>query len=212
MTHLRRALWLILLFVPFHCFATSVHDLTNLNVNLNIFPNDGTGDNLGGAIYGSGVSLIVGGGTPYYWFNNVDGFAPGSGGGGSTTIYFDSVVGTIGSHSYDGNLSIGAATLNADSFTFPTDGSGFTISVPASIGLIVLTGCTDSGCKTFNVSTNSGVLTLSFDYDAGTGMYYGTGGSFVSATTPVPEPGTISLMILGLASIARFRHRNRAPV
>jgi hypothetical protein len=210
MTHLRKALWLILLFAPLNCFATSTHD-SDLSVNLNIFPNDGTGDNLGGTILGPGVSLTVGGGTPYYWFNNVDGFAPGSGGGGSTTIYFDSVFGTIGSKSYS-ELFIGAATLNAGGFTFPTDGEDFAISVPASIGLIVLTGCTNSGCQTFNVITKPGVLTLSFDYYAGTGLYYGAGGSFVSTTTPVPEPGTISLMILGLASIARLRHRNRAPV
>jgi len=213
MTHLRRALWLLFLLTPFHCFATSVHDLTNLSVNLNIYPNDGTGDNLGGTIFGPGVSLTVGGGTPYYWFNNVDGFAPGSGGGGSTTIFFDSVFGTIGSKSYDpSDLFIDAATLNAGGFTFPTDGSGFTISVPASIGLIVLTGCTDTGCRTFNLITRSGELTLSFEYDAGTGMYYGTGGSFVTGTTPVPEPGTVSLLILGLASIARLRHKKRATV
>lgn len=181
MTHFRKALWLILLLTPLNCFATSTHD-SDLSVNLNIFPNDGTGDNLGGTILGPGVNLTVGGGAPYYWFNNVDGFAPGSGGGGSTTIYFDSVFGTIGSKSYE--LFIGAANLNAGGFTFPTDGKDFTISVPASIGLIVLTGCTDSGCKTFNIITKPGVLTLSFDYYAGTGLYYGTGGSFVSTTSP----------------------------
>ena len=181
------------------CFADSVTTLKTLNVSLDIRPNDGSGDNLGGTIWGKGVSLTVGGGTPVDWFSATDGIAPGSGVGGSTTIFFDVVFGTIGKTTYDdSNLFIEAATFNAGGATLPTDGSSFTMAVPASIGLIVLTGCNDQGCTTFNVITQPGVLTMSFSFFDG--LYYAGDASFVS-NTAVPEPSTLSLLAVGLAAL-----------
>jgi PEP-CTERM motif len=188
-----------LLLTSLFCFADSVTTLKTLNVSLTIRPNDGLGDNLGGTIWGGGVSLTVGGGTPVDWFSATDGIAPGSGVGGSTTIFFDDVFGTIGKTTYDdSNLLINAADFNAGGATLPTDGSAFTMSVPASIGLIVLTGCNTQGCTTFNVITQTGVLTMSyFFFD---GLYYADSASFVSTAT-VPEPSTLSLLAIGLAAL-----------
>lgn len=188
-----------LLLTSLFCFADSVTTLKTLNVSLTIRPNDGSGDNLGGTIWGKGVSLTVGGGTPVDWFSATDGLAPGSGVGGTTTIFFDNVFGTIGKGTYDAsNLSIQAASFNAGGATLPTDGSAFTMSVPASIGLIVLTGCNTQGCTTFNVITQSGVLTMTFFFSDG--LYYADNASFVSNTT-VPEPSTLSLLAIGLAAL-----------
>jgi hypothetical protein len=190
MNYVPRILWLLLLLTPIQSFADSALNFNNLNVTLKIFPNE-DGDNLGGEIFGPGVSLNVGGGTPYSWFNNIDGFAPGSPGGGSTNIFFDSVVGKIGTQNYD-ELDINEADFNTVGFTFPTNGKNFSITVPASIGVIVLTGCTDSGCQTLNVYSKPGKLTLNFMYF--NGLYYGTPSSF----TTVPEAGTLALVGFGL--------------
>ncbi len=188
-----------LLLTSLFCFADSVTTLKTKNVSLTIRPNDGLGDNLGGTIWGGGVSLTVGGGTPVDWFSATDGIAPGSSVGGSTTIFFDDVFGTIGKTTYDSsNLFINAANFNAGGATLPTDGSAFTMSVPASIGLIVLTGCNAQGCTTFNVITQTGVLTMSFSFFDG--LYYADSASFVSTAT-VPEPSTLSLLAIGLAAL-----------
>src|SRR4029077_16126980 len=103
--------------------------------------------------------------------------------------------GTLGSQTYlDGDIALNPSTLNAGSFTFPTNGQDFTISVPASLDIItgtILATCS-TVCETFSLTTNPGTLTLSFFYSPVDGMYYGTSGSFTStATTTVPEPGTL---------------------
>ena len=162
MTRFLRFSCVMLVVTSLQCFADSIRNISNVNASLVFLPNYGSGDNVGGTLVSREVNLMVGGGTPYDWFPGGNGFAPGSGAGGSTTIYFDSAVGTIGNRSYDGNLIIDAADFNADGFTLPTDGSGFTISVPESIGVIVLQGCDDKGCITYNVTTKPGTLTMSF--------------------------------------------------
>jgi hypothetical protein len=189
MKYIPRALLLFLLLASIPSLADSDLNFLNLNVNFGIGPNSGTGDNMGGTIFGPGISFIAGGGTPFSWFNNVTGFAPGSSGGGSTNIFFDFVSGTIGPYTLD---DINEATFNAGGFTFPTNGKDFTITVPASIGVIVLTGCTVSSCQTLNVYTKPGQLTLSFQYY--NGLYFGSAGSF----TTTPEPGRLGLVALGL--------------
>jgi hypothetical protein len=205
MKHLFHFFCPILLLASINCFADSVRTLNNLSVSLEVFPNDGFGDNIRGTITGAGVNLNMGGGTPADWYNNDVGFAPGSIGGGDTTIFLDLAFGTILSKSYDSccNLTFGnTPAFDAGSFTFPTNGQGFTVTVPGSIEVMVFVSCPDSGgCKTFNLVTRPGTLTLSFAYSPDTGLYYGTGGSFASTVTPVPEPATIALLALGVGTM-----------
>src|ERR1700751_54069 len=69
------------LLISVSAFADSTN-FTQLGFDISISPNNGAGDNLGGEIFGTGVSFSVGGGTPSGWFNPFTGYAPGSGGGG----------------------------------------------------------------------------------------------------------------------------------
>ncbi len=202
MNRLLRILPATLVLISISAFADSI-TYTNLNVSFNVSPNDGSGGNMGGRISGPGVNLLAGGGTPFSWFNDIEGVAPGSVGGGGTTIFFEDAFGTIGSQSYQGgDLGLGEVSFDAGSFTFPTNGKDFTVTVPASIGLIngtIFTQCGENGCPTFTLATNSGELTLSFFY--ANGLYYGSSGSF----TTTPEPGTLGLVAIGLGAVTWFR-------
>jgi hypothetical protein len=193
----------MLLLTSISAFAGS---FTGLGANIIIQPNDGSGGNLGGSISGQGVNFFAGGGTPFSWFNSSQGVAPGSTGGG-TVIFWEDAYGTLGSQTYlDGDIALNLSFLNANAFTFPTNGQNFTISVPASLDIItgtILATC-NTGCQTFSLTINPGTLTLSFFYSPVDGMYYGTSGSFTSAaTTTVPEPGTLGLMGIGVMALAR---------
>ena len=209
MRQIMRVLLGMLLLTSISAFADS---FTGLGVNFNIQPNNGSGGNLGGLISGPGVNFFAGGGSPFSWFNNSQGVAPGSSGGG-TIIFWEDALGTLGSQTYlDGDIALDSSTLNAGSFTFPTNGQDFTISVPASLGIIagtILTNC-NPGCQTFSLSTNPGTLTLSFFYSPVDGMYYGTSGSFTSAAvTTVPEPGTLGLVSMGLGAVTWVRAKRK---
>jgi hypothetical protein len=122
-------------------------------------------------------------------------------------------LGTLGSQTYfDGDIALDPSTLNADSFTFPTNGLDFTISVPASLDIItgtILATCSNV-CQTVSLTTTAGTLTLSFSYSAPDGMYHGTSGSFTSAAVAtVPEPGTLGLMVMGVVAVTRRRLQQR---
>ena len=211
MRQMIRILLVMLLLTSMSAFADS---FTNLSVNFNIFPNDGSGGNIGGSISGPGVDLLAGGGTPFSWFNSSQGVDPGSTGGG-TIVFWDGAVGQLGSQVYNnfGNggglpyLQLDISTLNAGSFTFPTNGQDFTIKVPASLGTITGTIVSDcNSCPTFSLTTLPGTLTLSFFYSPSSGQYFGSSGSFTStAITTVPEPGTLGLVLIGMVAVTRRR-------
>jgi len=110
-----------MLLTSISAFADS---FTGLGVNFNVQPNNGSG-NIGGLISGQGVNFLAGGGTPFSWFNASQGEAPGSTGGGGTTVFWADAFGTLGSQTYfDGDIALDPSTFNAGSFTFPTNGQG----------------------------------------------------------------------------------------
>ena len=123
----------------------------------------------------------------------------------------------IGSHHYNnfGNfnllyVALDSTSFNAGSFIFPTNGQDFTITVPASLGVITGTIVSDCNvCPTFSLTTLPGTLTLSFYYYGG--LYFGGSGTFTAgpiATTP--EPGTLGLVAMGIVRIARRKlHQKR---
>lgn len=200
----------IVLLTSISAFADN---FTGLGVNINIQPNNGSGGNLGGLISGPGVNFFAGGGAPFSWFNSSQGVAPGSSGGG-TIIFWEDAYGTLGSQTYlDGDIALNISTLNAGGFTFPTNGQDFTISVPASLGVVtgtILATCSNS-CQMFTLTTNPGILTLSFYYSPLDGLYYGTSGSFVATASSLvtPEPGTLGLVAMGIGSITWVRSKRK---
>ena len=200
----------LLVLAPVGSFADSVNNFSNLNVNFTINPNDGSGENLGGQIFGGGVNVFAGGGSPYSWFNDFQGFAPGSSGGGSTTFFFDSVTGTIGSVGLTGNASIFESTFDAGSFTFPTSPhnlQSFTVTLPGLIGAITIFDCpTDTECDTYNLYTKPGKLTLSFVYSPFANVWVGDSGSF----TTTPEPATLGMVAFGIGATAWRKRRLKA--
>lgn len=209
MNRLLRILPIMLGLFSMSAFADNI-TYTNLNVNFNISPNDGSGDNVGGTILGPGVNLLAGGGIPADWFNNDVGYQPGSEDGGPTTIYFDFGSGKIGSLPYDSFDSyIVATSFNAGSFVFPTNGQDFSVSFRASIAPINGAICSNGPCQTFTLMTRPGTVVLSFYYSPYTGLYYGGSGSFSTNNTPVPEPGTLGLMAIGLAAVVAFTHKRK---
>jgi hypothetical protein len=218
MRQMIRILLGMLLLTSISAFATS---FTNLSVNFNILPNDGSGSNMGGYITGPGVNLAAGGGTPFSWFNSIVGIAPGSSWGGGTVLFWDGAAGQLGSQVYNtfGNggglpyIQLDISTFNTGGFTFPTNGQDlFTIKVPASLGVITGTIVSDcNSCPTFSLTTLPGTLTLSFFYSSFWGQYFGGSGSFTSTPlTTVPEPGSLGLMLIGVAAVTRRRLQRRA--
>ncbi len=199
-----RVLLTIFVLTSISAFADTIN-YTNLNVNLVIRPNTGSGGNIGGLITGPGVNLSVGGGSFAFWFGS-DPYAPGSIGGGGTDIFWDNAFGEIGSQSYGfGDIQLQPVSLNAGSFTFPTNGKDFTITLPASIDVITGSILTTYPFPTFTLTTNPGHLTLSFFYSNATGLYFASSGSF----TTVPEPGTLGLMATGIVAATWRRLKQR---
>jgi hypothetical protein len=209
MKYLPRVLLVVVLLTSLNALANSVN-YTNLSVYLTIYPNV-FGDNVIGEMVGTNVNLLVGGGTAGGWFDGgpTGLYSPGSVGGGQTTIYFDDAEGTVGGLNYDGSLVIvyGAALFNAGVFTFPTNGRDFTVSMPATLGLVAVQGCTGSDmCTTYNLIPGPGTLVLSYTYCSWCipgGVYYASTGYFSN----VPEPGTLGLVAIGISAFALCRRK-----
>ena len=191
-------------------FANSTN-FVQLGVLLDIGLNDGSGDNVGGTISGTGVNLTVGAGTPFDYMNALVGIAPGSQGFGGTTIFFNWASGQLGGQTYDSlGIYLDPVTLNAGAFTFPTNGQDFSVTLPASIDVITghYTGICPTPTCVFSLSIEPGTLTLSYTYSADTGLYFGSGGLFVSNSVAVaPEPATLGLVGMGLAVVGWRRVR-----
>jgi hypothetical protein len=205
MKYLPRVLLVVVLLTSLNALANSVN-YTNLAVTLTIYANEGFGDNVFGTMGGTNVNLIVTGGTATGWFDSGPTvYSPGSVGGGGTTIYFDSAYGTVGGAQQP---TIESAIFNAGVFTFPaTSGQIFTVSVPATLELVVVQGCTSNGvCNTYNLTSRPGTLVLSYLYCQGCipgGVYYAGEGYFSN----VPEPGTLGLVAIGISAFALCKRK-----
>jgi PEP-CTERM motif-containing protein len=222
---MRRFLWAIALLLPVwgHCaYANSIPTFT-AQANMPFLVNVDGENQLTTTFNGPGVSIVAEGGdvvcdSPPEWCTQGVSFSltPGS----SLTpsidlIDFDgSAKGTVRFggqfHPVQGLGLLFPSAITAGSFTFPKNGNGtFTISVPATLnGPIV--GHTADFSGDFNLQIPPGRLVLTFDFFPGQDGFPASYGFSQGVFTTVPEPGTLGLMMSGLAGIvgAALRKRN----
>lgn len=199
--------WFVLLLVMMSCCVGALADSCACYyaplATFFIGANFGEGSNASFTLIGPSVNVSGLGGTPFdTWLGNPDiGYAPGSTGGGPATLEFDEgMSGTLGP--YNSNSSVFSTEccsyLDVGTFTFPSHGSVFTVTLPASISGISGTITTPSGTVIpMSVSFGGGNLTMTFDLNSSTGLYYFGQASF----TTVPEPTTLALMGTGLIAV-----------
>ena len=156
------------------------------SVNISFGPNSGSGDNFRIEQQSGGTTVILGGGTPFGFFDDI-GYAAGSTLGGFTTVYLDYGSAQIGGDYYD--LTVGTGTLFMSSLTLPTNGAS-TVTVPVTLSFAG-SGTTDTGAIFSAAGSATGTITF---VQVG-GLYYG------GAFTATPEPGTLGLIATGLIGI-----------
>lgn len=208
---MKRLLWILpigLLVLTAGAFADSV-TFKATSVTLLIVENDGTGDNAFLEIQGGGVSLQIGCGTTYEWFNEFTQFAPGTSGFGNTNVFFDnSGVGHLGPYGPDDFAFDSVPTLFVTPFTLPINGKNVTVFLPASLSN--LTGEMGPDGQRFTIILPPGKLKMGFGYDPVNGVYLP---DIRMTFTSTPEPGTLVLMgtglLLTLGSVRRKRSISR---
>jgi hypothetical protein len=188
-------------------FADSVHNFAITQVQVS-FTLNVVGDNMDFTFSGPHGNNVTGWGSvncDFCAFYNT--YAPGD----SLDLSGDFVVEgmsqvKLGGITYNPEtVTLFSSSLNGSTIIFPNGGS-FSVTVPATFGPISGNGGQDSQFINFNLNTPpSGSLTVSFSWDADTGRYQFSSALY-SATT-VPEPATISFMVLGLSALAGMMKR-----
>lgn len=169
----------------------------NLNASVAIGANTGAGDNVSVGLFGQGVAILAGGGTPLGWFDSDVLYFPGDQGLGPTTVFWDTGSLMIGSQGYDfDQFDLDSTLINIPFITFPTNGKDFTVTNPWTWELsgTILTNCPSSGCG-FDLVSKPGKLSISFLYASDLGAYVAGPASF----TTTPEPGTFAFMTVGIS-------------
>jgi PEP-CTERM motif-containing protein len=145
------------------------------------------------------VSVLVQGVTPAGWFGPQPSF-PGDSVLGPTTITWDDNLGlAIGSKFYDpGQFEVFPTVLDLPFFTLPAKGNfPFTDAIFPNFVLELdgktLTNCPSTGC---NFAFRSLPGTLDFEW-----LYQDGAWHAASATLSVPEPGTLTLLVIGIGAV-----------
>ena len=164
-------------------------------------PNDGSGENFSIVRRGGGATILIEGGTSFFFFGT-DPYAPGTMMGGQADIFF--AYGSIqsGGISHDLAFNSGTGTLFLSTFTLPTNGKDFTVRVRLDFSMSATVA--DTG-QPLNVTGGSlGTLTFHFI----DGSYYADSGGFSQLT---PEPSTLGLMGTGLISMLALARKKLRP-
>lgn len=181
----------------FLCAIPLVFALISLRANADtittifLSPNNGSGSNFGFQQQSPGLKIQIDGGIPFDVFNT-SGYSPGSTLGGTFDVFFDDGSIAINGISHDLDLSR-TGTLFMSSITLPTNGAA-TFSTLVKFVFSVEAINVDTGQPVNIFGTASGIATFTlFD-----GIYFAQG---ITATSTVPEPGTLGLVGTGVLSI-----------
>ena len=185
---MKRYLWLS----PVLMLAMSLSASAN-TIIIGLAPNNGSGDNFGIIEQGNDFTITVHGGVPFDFFN-VFGYAPGTTLGGTVPVFFSDGTIQLGSNIYDLNFN-GTGSLFMSSFTLPTNGQNFNISVQLSFSTLAMIAATGQSLPI----SGSAIGTLSFTFDPQSGLYFP--GTVIATGTTVPEPNTLTLMGAGLVAV-----------
>lgn len=193
---MKKCLWvvpLLLLLVPVAANANSITTII-------LVPNDGSGENFAFNQLGLNQGIVIDAGTPFDFFNDINGFAPGTSVGGPTGVFFTSGSITIRGVTHDLTFN-GDGSLFMSSIALPTDGTP-SITVPVTLVFSALATTADTGRHVTIWGKAKGTLTLGLGSD---GNYYPAGG--IRATSTVPEWSTVGLMGTGVIGIFALRSR-----
>lgn len=220
---MKRRIWAIavLLLVGAPCTYAQLFSLPITQATIGFGQNLGY-DNLGAILTGPGTTVFLGGGTNCSWCSIGQSDTPGTSLNPSTQVFYDAVSGsvTLGRQTYNCDeveCIVGEGSISAvGNITFPTNGQNFTVTVPASVGSILVTVPTPGQGQGFvqaDLLIPSGELTLSFflnpSFPNGPPAYYGL--EQATFTASAPEPGPLGLMMAGLVGILGFTLKRRLP-
>src|SRR5215831_9611410 len=169
------------------------------------------GDNLGSEFKGPGVNLFASGdmncpgASPGGWcsFGGNESNLPGASLNPNAQLSYSFVTGSL---TFEGqtftDLSINSPTgLGAQGFTFPTNGKGFTVTLPGAMGGIQVTAFNPvmGDFQVFDLGVGPGKMVLNFDFVQGfpggpPSFYRFTQGTFTTGVA-TPEPSTASLLL-----------------
>jgi hypothetical protein len=212
---------LLLLILTQCAYADSISTFV-AQANITFLTNFGSGDNQGSTFTGPGVNLSASGDVSCFWCGlGAYSLTPGSSltpsvvtdgldftfVHGSMTFGGQSQV-CFGASGVFGDCGLDASGITAlRSFTFPTNGRNFTVTMPATLNGPIGGAL---GANQFDLQIPSGRLILTFDFvpgqSGGPPAYYQFSQGMFTTT---PEPSTLGLMASGLAGIVGTVLRKR---
>jgi hypothetical protein len=216
MKYLRWVVAILLVLIARGAYADSIPAFVITTATIFVSPGI---DNAAFALTGPGTNISGFGGIACQDWCNFQSFPAGSispvgfGLEGISLSGFDSAE--IGGQNFDTSTAIlGSITLNVSGgFTFPTNFAGqtFTACVPATIpGSITGSAGFGEGFTQFSLHTpQNGTFCSTWNFDAASGTFQFAQGKFVATT--IPEPGTFSLVILGVLALTGATQRAGIP-